>query len=473
LKPVVVAIATFLGIGSAVIGAAAKDDSAGHDDSAQNDPTPVAPPVAAPPTSDSPKSNDSPASSLPAPSTDPAPASQPAPSSEPLPPSEPAPAVESRDTTSARASEEEKVDEGTTDATSDSWKTDPNQKTRLPWHGSMLLFDQSVTTTTVGIGAPYQSADPVYEWWLAFKPRYAIYESKLESFSVSLWANLYLELTNSDSTTTEHEPVIGPTWVSASYGRTLFERDGYKTSMNIGPRFSIPTDKASRNTGQIMGLGATVGISQRLPLNGDGAPALNTVRFSLSATYNHPISKSTTPVGGPGQPGQTLGAPVEDLGNGRTTGVQGTTGGTDPITQDQLSGGLLTRHALTVALSGDLQVTPKLGFSLAYSLLNRWSYQPTDMTVCVLTGCVEPIRVDGPTTFRPSNWLTASVDYDLFDEVGLSLGYYNQALQLGPDGQRRGILWSPEARFFFTISGNLDAIYEALANKPSTTTAHR
>jgi hypothetical protein len=508
LKPFPVALAAILGIGSVGRLAAARDESAGPGSTAANDPAPS--PSTSAPSAPTPSAPEAPS----APSNDPAPPS--APSNDPAPPSDPpsapteAPKMDSplpseapRDTSivpvspsvgatpaaqpagegvipaprdqasaRARASQEQAVDEATTDSTSDSWKTDPNQKTTLPWHGSMILFDQSVTTPTIGVGASYLSADPTYEWWLALKPRYAIYESRLESFSVSVWANLYLEVTNSDSTTTEHEPVIGPTWVTASYGRTLFENAGYKTSMNIGPRFAIPTDKASRTTGQILGLGASFGLSQRIPLNGESAPIWDALRFGLSATYNHPIARSTTATG-PGQPGQTLGNPVEDLGNGRTTGVQGTSGGTEPTSQDQLSGGLITRHALTIAVSGDLQITPKLGFSLAYSLINRWGYSPTEMTVCILTGCVDPITVDSPTTFRPSNWLTASIDYDLFDEVGLSFGYYNQALQLGPDGQRRGVLWSPDARFFLTVTGNLDAIYESLTKKPEPVTAHR
>lgn len=389
------------------------------------------------------------------------------------PADEPAPA-----TRDSRAAQEQTVDEAATDSTSDSWKTDPNQKTRLPWHGSVLMFDQSVSTPTVGIGADYQSADPVYEWWFAFKPRYAFYESKVESFSVSVWANLYLELTNSDSTTTEREPVLGPTWISTTYGRTLFEGRGYKTSLTVGPRVSIPTDKASRNTGQILGLGISSGLSQRIPLNGESAPALNSMRFGITATYNHPIAKSTMATG-PNQPGQSLGAPVEDLGNGRTTGVQGTSGGTQPISNDTLNGSLITKHAFTVAFSGDLQVTPKLGFSLSYSLINRWSYQPNySVPLCIATGCLtEPLAVDSPTFYRASNWLTASVDYDLIDEMTLSLGYYNQALQLGPDGQRRGVIWSPDARFFLTVTGNLDSIYESLASKPApptnTATARR
>src|SRR5882724_713502 len=67
---------------------------------------------------------------------------------------------------------------GSPDANQDASATaaagQPEQKAekKSPWSGSILLFDQSVTTQTVGVGADYNSADPVYEWWVAFKPRY-------------------------------------------------------------------------------------------------------------------------------------------------------------------------------------------------------------------------------------------------------------------------------------------------------------
>jgi hypothetical protein len=62
-------------------------------------------------------------------------------------------------------------------------------------------------------------------------------------------------------------------------------------------------------------------------------------------------------------------------------------------------------------------------------------------------------------------------DYDLIDEMSLALGYYNLATELAPNGQRRGIIggdniwWSPDARFFFTVTANLDAIYLRAAGK--------
>ena len=56
----------------------------------------------------------------------------------------------------------------------------------VPFHGSVLLFDQSVTTSTVGLGHDYQSANPVYEWWIAFKPRYYLFETSSRALSLNL-----------------------------------------------------------------------------------------------------------------------------------------------------------------------------------------------------------------------------------------------------------------------------------------------
>jgi hypothetical protein len=36
-------------------------------------------------------------------------------------------------------------------------------KKKLAFHDSTFLFDQSATTTTLGIGKGYQSSDPLYE----------------------------------------------------------------------------------------------------------------------------------------------------------------------------------------------------------------------------------------------------------------------------------------------------------------------
>ena len=316
------------------------------------------------------------------------------------------------------------------------------------WKGSILLFDQSMTTQTVGVGGDYQSYDPTYEWWIAFKPKYTPFERKNDSISLNLWMNLYLELTNSDTTTEYHELLVGPTYLWATYNHTFRDVRGYKTSVTLGPRANLPTDKAAYDIGQIIELGAVGSASQSFPLAGEGARALNSARLAVGAIYGHPFDRYTAPVNG------DLHQLREDI-NGLS------------IIDDQIAGEMNVRNALSLSLSGELQVLRRLSLSLSYVLINQWRYSPTSVQLPTPTGPAEVMSIADPTTYSVKTWLTSSVAYDLNDELSVSLGYYNLANQLAPDGTRRSPLWSPSARFFLTLTSNIDAVYRRLAKHPS------
>jgi hypothetical protein len=322
----------------------------------------------------------------------------------------------------------------------------PPERASLRWHGSVVSFDQSMTTQTVGLGGDYQSADPTYEWWVAFKPRFYLFERKRDAVSLNLWMNLYLELTNSDTTTRQRELLLGPTYFWATYGRILRERGAYRTSATVGPRVTIPTDRAARDSGQIVGLGAVGAVSQTLRLAGKDARAMKGARLGLGAIYNHPWDRATTPVNG------SLQRLREDVA-GRA------------VISDQLSGEMNVKHALSVSLAGDLQVWRRLSVSLSYVWIGSWLYSSPDVPLALPTGDVLPSTIGDPTAFRVRTWLTASVSYDVTDELAVALGYYNLANQLGPDGTRRSPLWSPDARVFLTVTSNLDAVYQRLTGK--------
>ncbi|HXI59282.1 MAG TPA: hypothetical protein VNO55_24615 [Polyangia bacterium] len=319
------------------------------------------------------------------------------------------------------------------------------------WHGSILLLDQSATTQTLHVGGDYQSYDPTYELWLALKPRFYLYETKTDAVSLNLWANLYLELTNSDTTTRSREPLIGPTFLWATYGHSFYRSKETKTVVAIGPRAVLPTDKASRGSGQLIGVGGLFSASQYLPVRGAGARNLKSARVGVSAIYNHPFAEATSPVN------DQIRQIRQDVA-GRT------------VISDQLTGAMNVKHALSLTASGDLRILSKLELSLSYVWLNAWAYAPgASMPIPLLTGPAQPMTVADPTTYRLSTWTTASLTYEPTDDFSVSLGYYNLASQLGPDGTRRNPLWSPSARFFLTLTGNLDVLYDHLAGHPHAT----
>jgi hypothetical protein len=47
-------------------------------------------------------------------------------------------------------------------------------------------------------------------------------------------------------------------------------------------------------------------------------------------------------------------------------------------------------------------------------------------------------------------------------EAGIALAYANASTQLGPDGTRRDIFYSPDAMFVADLLISIDAIYERL-----------
>lgn len=321
------------------------------------------------------------------------------------------------------------------------------EKKPLPWHGTYVLFDQSATTQTVGLGSDYQSANPTYEWWVRFAPRYYLFENKDDDLAVNAWFNLYYELTNSDETTKKNEPVIGSTTAWLAYSRKIARSGDAVTSLSLSPvRLGLPTDKASRAAGQWFSLGAGLGVNQSIPINGKSASTFSMARAGLSFIYTHPFYRANVPSN-------------PDFERVR----QDTTG--HSVTSDVLRGSYNANHQLNIALSASVQATKKLGLSLTGVMLHTWPYTPNgDPCILVLNNCVQDIQhTSDPSTHRVSTWVLGSVDYDLVDELSLGLGYYNFTGQIGPDGQRRNPLWSPDARLFFTVTANLDALYETMS----------
>lgn len=48
----------------------------------------------------------------------------------------------------------------------------------------------------------------------------------------------------------------------------------------------------------------------------------------------------------------------------------------------------------------------------------------------------------------------------VLDALALTAGYVNLANQIGPDGQRRSMFYSPNARFYLTATAFLDQIFD-------------
>lgn len=329
--------------------------------------------------------------------------------------------------------------------------TPPAPPKPLLWRGTTLSADQSVSSETAGIGKDIQSSNPSYQLWLSFRPRvYLLSESlpKGHSLNVNARIDMYKELTNSDDTTKQRENFFGDIWVTGAYSFRLHDNKKYPTSLGFGPRVLLPTSVSSRNGGTYITAGGGVSLGQGIHLReGD---YFSEAHVAAIGYYTHPFTKATTAV-------------YDDLGRDRIQ-TDGRTG-----RDNQLSGGYLVNHQLLSIFDAGLQISPKAGFSLDLIFLHQWRHNATSsgcVDVYTQTGreCVKSAEKNGdPNTLRVSAFPVVSFDYQVLDELNLALGYYNFANTLGPDGQRRNILFAPESsRFFLTATLSLDVLYKTI-----------
>ncbi|HTB73975.1 MAG TPA: hypothetical protein VK762_12060 [Polyangiaceae bacterium] len=314
-----------------------------------------------------------------------------------------------------------------------------------PLRGSTFLFEQSMTTQTTQIQpSAEQSYVPLYEIWLSFRPRYYFNEH----WNVRGRFDYTKELTNNQTTTFYREDVFLDIWTDLVYSAQL-DTLWPGTKVNVGARALWPTSKTSQANGTYVTLGAIASAVHKWELRGEDAPSFNNFHVGLSFTYLHPFTNATTPT----QYGEFQYA-RQDVGDDDHS-----------ILSDQIQGQTIVAHTFWGALDTGLQITPKLALTLDAVLINQWHYLPTNSGIVITTGPVNPPRL-GDTQYTPNVWVIADVDYALCDEIDLSLGYYNLAGEIAPDGQRRGlfgsdnIFWSPDARVFFDVTANLDALFD-------------
>ncbi len=320
---------------------------------------------------------------------------------------------------------------------------------KLPFRGSQIWWVHSATTQTLGVGGAYQSANPTYYTSLVLRPRY--YFIDREEYELSLRADFALtrEMTNSDTTTERGEVDTSDVYgldprVAFAHSMPLYERGEYATGLSLLlPDIFLPTSKVSRRRGKILGLGARVYPSQTVPLGGKSQPWVRTLTFRGILGYTHNFYRTQTPE-------------VSDLDRVWTT-LDGL-----PTPAAQIGGGAATRDYVLVGLSGTVSLHERADWTTTAVWYPAWSYPISDAEpVCgvVVTGCVEPTSTNDPQTFGVSTAFQTELSVKVFDVLGVAAGYENTASQIGPDGRRRAIFYSPDARFSLSFIVNLDELY--------------
>lgn len=319
-------------------------------------------------------------------------------------------------------------------------ETEEKQPKKNPFRGSIFLFDQSILTSNLSKGGQL-SPSPLYEWWIS--PR--VYYAFDDHIRVGARFDFFKEVaTNHEESTKANEWRYGDPWLNASYGaKATFLNSNPKSRWSIGALLRPPMSKESRANGQYFAAGPSASMSYGIDLL-KGSKFLSGISFAISASYSHAFTKSTTPDS------------FTDFSRPRMT----PTGSVED--SSQVRSGTLAGNSLIYSVSADLEIHEKVSFSGSFIMINQFSYRPSD----VAYQGTDVAHGANDTRLRQLSWFLLNLEYALVPEVSLSLGYYNLNGILGPDGTRRNVLWSPESRLFFSITANLDVLYDTVSGKP-------
>jgi hypothetical protein len=325
------------------------------------------------------------------------------------------------------------------------------------WHNTTFVFQQRASTQTLGIGRDYQSSNPFYDWAFYLRPRVYFLERDEVSLSLRAQGLVTYEFTNSDSTTDQNEVVLEDTIVAFGPQFTPYEHGEYSTNLSIGlPRLLIPTSKASRGVGKILGVGSQVLLEQDVPLR-EGDTVFPRGSVQLRGGYSYMFTKSNVPEN-------------EDLDQLRVD-MNG-----HVVSNDQLSGAALSDHAGSVhgIIEADV-LRDRIGFSIEAGLDFAHKYPLSDESTLVLdTGPVEVPADENASRMTIINYLDAGVEFRFGqDLVTLTLGYENITAQIGPDGQHRSFFWSPDAKLYLSAELRLDTVYNLAAHPKKKRSAQR
>ena len=311
------------------------------------------------------------------------------------------------------------------------------EEKKNPWAGSIVLFDQSATTNSFKKDAQL-SYSPLYEWWIS--PR--VYYTVKEHFKFGARFDLFKEWTNHEETTYAHEWRAGDPWLTASYGsQASFINKHEKSRFSLGLLFRPPLSKESRGAGQYFSAGPTGAVSVGFDVRGKSAKTFQSASIGVYASYSHAFTRCQTACGF-GYDGRSATDTNDHV-----------------ILNDQVRSSTIAGNSLIYALNGEIDILENLSYGVSMFWIDQFAYAPAAATIGGTTIPAGP----NDSHFRQLTWFLTSIDYDPIKELGLSLGYYNLNSAIGPDGTRRNVLWSPDARVFFSLTAHLDAIYEDVA----------
>lgn len=307
-----------------------------------------------------------------------------------------------------------------------------------PYHHTVFSWEHHVSAQTLGVGDQPQSANPTYTMGLATEARYYLRDDPGRLLSVRLVGGLFRELTNNDATTRQGEWSFIDTNLALVYGhRFLGPTDTNGTLLEVRPLvLGVPTSKTSYRSGRYFSAGAVVGLLNIRPiLEGQYKPSLlSTVRLAVG--YDRWFSRATVPT----NPSLER---VRLSPDGRS------------VAGDQLSGSSLVRDQITGSARIRFDFGDAVVWTTDFAFAPAWKYDlPERVELCgvVATGCTDVTVSEDDSRHVVTTQFNTEVSVRLAQSLSFEIGYGNSSNQLGEDGRRRNLFYSPASEFYVSLS---------------------
>ncbi len=388
---------------------------------------------------------------------------QPAPGAPSPSPASPAPAVAGAAAPNASADTTKPKDDPKAKKTASGGAAIGLGASNNPFRLSWFTWTHTASAKIIGVGRDYISNDDeVYTWDFSLTPRYSFINTKQDWAWVGLNIPWTVELTNSDSTTERNETQIGDIALQSAYNRTLVRKES-GLSVLAGPRAQLIFPSSPSSSGQGRYLTTVLGLGGNANIPFYDGTWFSSVFVSGGLSWQHLFSRSNVPTN-------------PDVNIPRQTFTS------FGSTNDVLNGVPFARNTLAMSIGYWLDIVGGLSLANSYQVQIpfRAGLSQVDC-VQLATGCADVAGV-ADTTGQSANEVIPAVGFDIglnytfYGLVNATIGYNNTTRQLGSDGQRRVIFYSPDANFYFTTSVFLDTIYMKLKPKeeePKPATARR
>ncbi len=331
-------------------------------------------------------------------------------------------------------------------------------KRPLSWAGTTFDWETDLSARILGIGPDYIGVENEHASMMwSLSPSFFVFWRPRHQLSLGTRLSVAVELTNSDTTTTRHEPQIGDIPLGLAYAATVFTsghgptiggvramhdptllgEGDWRTWALISSYLVLPASAESRGAGINLGTSIGAGIRQQFKLLGGDSRWLSYLLITASERWTHAFTGATSPRGT--GPRSTLGGPYEPGSVARPNTLRHSLFLTLPIYRD---------------LQLDMTLALRQGFPASLG---------SGGSACVqtVTGCVAPSTAP-VTVVHTSTVFAVGFSYAIIPELGVAFSYVNDASQLAADGTKRGIFYSPNAELDTSFTFSFDRLYQRI-----------